>query len=234
MKRVHMRINGTRPHKNVQQIHASNRQETKKYIHYISIHAYALNIISIHIYIYDIYLRTSYRTVINSSIWKRKMTENAVMLREKERKYRPPMSKKERVTEIFSVLRIRTRVYQWFESSFSRSSDYDDYNDDDNDDDDTIITNDEKRNIYKYTYIIFKHIVDLYMCVNNNFLYVRRNKQEYIVCIDIHICIVYKYIHIKIFTGIYSKEEKEVKESDKSSRGVRGTMWWRLFKQNFN
>lgn len=27
MKGVHMRINGTRPHKNVQQIHASNRQE---------------------------------------------------------------------------------------------------------------------------------------------------------------------------------------------------------------
>lgn len=50
------------------------------------------------------------------------------------------------------------------------------------------------------------------MCVNNNFLYVRMNKQEYIVCIDIHICIVYKYIHIKIFTGIYSEEEKEVKE----------------------
>lgn len=42
-------------------------KRTKKYIHYISIHAYALNIISIHIYIYDIYLRTSYRTVINSS-----------------------------------------------------------------------------------------------------------------------------------------------------------------------
>lgn len=71
------------------------------------------------------------------------MAENAVMLREKERKYRSPMSKKERETEAFSVLRIRTRVYHWFESSFSRSSDYDDYDDDD--DDDTIITNDEKK-----------------------------------------------------------------------------------------
>lgn len=30
MKRVHMRIDGTRPHKNVQQIHASNRQEDKE------------------------------------------------------------------------------------------------------------------------------------------------------------------------------------------------------------
>lgn len=133
-------------------------KRTKKYIHYISIHAYVLNIISIHIYIYDIYLRTSYRTVINSSTWKRKMTENAVMLREKERKYRPPMSKKERETEIFSVLRIRTRVYQWFESSFSRSSDYDDYNDDDNDDDDTI-TNDEKRNIYINIRILYLNIL---------------------------------------------------------------------------
>lgn len=67
MKRVHMRINGTRPHKNVQQIRASNRQEDKEIYTLYIYTCIRVKYNYAYIYIYDIYLRTSYRTVINSS-----------------------------------------------------------------------------------------------------------------------------------------------------------------------